>query len=219
MTTGVSTRRKEQQELPFVTLPKASLTECALFYEQTPTYAEWEAHGLALRQCSGAALWWIGDWFVWGEQQFGEEAYQAVGYYEPETIRKAIWISSRIPLANRNSKLSHAHHQEVAACSPGEQGKWLDLAEKEGLTKNELRASIKAGKVVTQDEIDQQRELAPALVDVELVFQTPHWLRFVKQQWIDRDKLPVGEKRRWLEALREPARMAAELERELEALR
>jgi len=79
----------------------------------------------------------------------------------------------------------------------------------------ELRASIKVGRIVSQEEIDAQRAIAPALVDVELVFHDPKWLRFVKQQWNDRASIPVDEKRRWLEALREPARMAAELEKEL----
>jgi hypothetical protein len=215
-TTGAIAHQPKPRSLPFVALPKATLTDNALVYsDQPPTFEEWQAHGKALQQCSGAALWWVGDWFVYGENRFGEEAYQAVGDYEPETVRKAVWVSSRVPLRHRTPLLSWKHHDAVASQEPADQVKWLGLAVEHQLTTRELYASIKAGRVVSQSEIDAQKTIAPALVDVELVFHDPKWQRFVKQQWADRNNVPSEEKRRWLEALREPARMAAELEKEL----
>ena len=214
-TTGAITHQPKPQSLQFVALPKASLTENGLTYDQTPTFAEWEAHGKALQQCSGATLWWVGDWFVYGEGRFGEEAYQAVGDYEPETVRLSVWVASRCLPANRRKELSHKHHALVAAMLPDEQAKWLDLSVKHKLTTRELSASIKVGQVVRQADIDAQKQIAGALVDVELVFFGAPWQRFVKQQWEARNTVGIDEKRRWLEALREPARMAAELEKEL----
>jgi hypothetical protein len=214
-TTGAITHQPKPQSLQFVALPKASLTENGLTYDQTPTFAEWEAHGKALQQCSGATLWWVGDWFVYGENRFGEESYQAVGDYEPETVRCAVWVSSRVVLHNRRAEISWNHHKIIASLEPAEQVKWLGLAVEHKLTTRELSASIKAGQVVRQADIDAQKQIAGALVDVELVFHDPKWQRFVKQQWADRNNVPSEEKRRWLEALREPARMAAELEKEL----
>jgi hypothetical protein len=85
------------------------------------------------------------------------------------------------------------------------------------MTRQELRASIKAGKIMRQSDIDAQKQIAGALVDVELVFFGAPWQRFVKQQWEARSAVSIEEKRRWLEALREPARMAAQLEQELAA--
>jgi hypothetical protein len=215
-TTGENKLQKRQQSLPFVALPKATITDNALVYnDQPPTFEEWQAHGTALQKCSGAALWWVGDWFVWGEQQFGEKAYQAVGDYEPETVRKAVWVASRVSLGARRPNLPFTFHQEVAPLDPAAQEHWLAVAESHAMTRQELRASIKAGRVMSQAEIDAQKTIAPALVDVELVFHGAPWQRFVKQQWVDRNKASAEEKRRWLEALREPARMAAELEKEL----
>ena len=124
MHTGESKVPQKPQSLPFVALPKATITNNALIYnDQPPTFDEWMTHGAALQQCSGAALWWIGDWFVWGEQQFGESAYQAVGDYEPETVRCAVWVSSRVSRANRRASLSWTHHQQVAALDPADQDK------------------------------------------------------------------------------------------------
>jgi hypothetical protein len=103
----------------------------------------------------------------------------------------------------------------VSALEPAEQVKWLGLAVVNKLTTRELSASIKAGQVVRQADIDAQKQIAGALVDVELVFFGAPWQRFVKQQWEARSAVSTEEKRRWLEALREPARMAAQLEQEL----
>lgn len=216
MTTGAITHQPKPQSLQFVALAKLAATDSSLIYTEIPTYAEWDAHGKSLDRCNAAILWWIGDWFIYGENHFGEEAYQAVGDYEPETVRNAVWVASRVRQANRNS-LSYSHHQEVAALEEHDQIKWLAIAESERLTKRELRASIKAGQVVRQADIDAQKQIAGALVDVELVFFGAPWQRFVKQQWEARSAVSIEEKRRWLEALREPARMAAQLEQELAA--
>lgn len=214
-TTGAIAHQPKPQSLQFVALPKASLTENGLTYDQTPTFAEWEAHGKALQQCSGATLWWVGDWFVYGEGRFGEEAYQGVGDYHTETIRTAVWVCSRVSQRNRRASLGHLHHRLVAAMDEPDQVKWLGLAVEHKLTTRELSASIKAGKIMRQADIDAQKQIAGALVDVELVFFGAPWQRFVKQQWEARSAVSIEEKRRWLEALREPARMAAELEKEL----
>jgi hypothetical protein len=197
-------------------LPKLAATDSSLIYTEIPTYAEWDAHGKSLDRCNAAILWWIGDWFIYGENRFGEEAYQAVGEYETETVRWAVWVASRVAQSNRRPELRHKHHQYVAALEPADQVKWLGLAVEHKLTTRELSASIKAGQVVRQADIDAQKQIAGALVDVELVFFGAPWQRFVKQQWEARNTVSIEEKRRWLEALREPARMAAELEKELE---
>lgn len=218
MTTGGTKIQQRQQSLSFVALPKATLTENALAYgEAKPTFDEWQEHGKALQQCSGAALWWVGDWFVYGEQQFGEMAYQAVGDYEPETVRGAVWTCSRVLQKNRKAELGFMHHKMVAAMPESEQVKWLGLAVEHQLTTRELSASIKAGRIVRQPEIDAQKLIGPALVDVELVFHNPQWQRFVKQQWPERDRIDMAEKLRWLAVLREPVEMYETLKREVEA--
>jgi hypothetical protein len=196
-------------------LPKATLTGNALSYDKPPTFEEWQAHGKALQSCSGSVLWWIGDWFVWGEKQFGEEAYQAVGDYEPETVRNAVFVCSRVGQSNRVS-LGFWHHSAVAALDDEQQKRWLAKAEELELTVRELRASIKTGRVVLQAEIEAQKLIAPALTDVGVVFHSPEWMRWEKQKWPERDSLPLAVRREWLRELEVPAKMYETLRKELE---
>jgi hypothetical protein len=41
-------------------------------------YTRWESLGRFLGQLGRSSNWWIGDWLIFGESVFGQEAYQAV---------------------------------------------------------------------------------------------------------------------------------------------
>lgn len=203
--------------MPFVALPKASLTENALVYNQKPNFGEWVAAGSLLQRADKAARWWLGDWFVWGEQEFGDQAYQAVEDSDPEQLRWAIYCAQRVALCNRRPKLLFGHHQAVAHLEPAEQDKWLGIAEDKRLSVRELKASIKAGKLMLQEDIDALQRSLPQIGDIAFVFASPVWQRFKHQDWAERDKATIEQRKAWLEMLREPAEMAATLARELEA--
>ena len=217
ITTGGKLVQSKQPSKPSITLPNASLTPQALCYDAKPSFDEWQAHGEFLRSCNGASMWWIGDWFVWGEQEFGEEAYQAVDGYDSETIRKAIWVSNNVTLDRRNPKLSWTHHSCIASCDAASQTKWLDAAQEHDLTQRELQASIKAGKLITQADLDARKaESVGDLLDLQLIFADPRWLRFKKQQWNNRHNLAPEQRLAWLEVLKEAAEMYETLRQEEE---
>jgi hypothetical protein len=213
--TGVSKPQQTQLELPWQPIPGASATIIGLAYEQTPTFDQWADHGAKLNLADRAVDWLVGDWFVWGEQQFGEIAYQALDGFMPDQIRKRVFVASRIPLSRRRASLSFTHHALVSGLKPDEQEHWLSQTEKHNLTTKELAASIKHGRIVTELELEAKTPQLPSLVDVSLAFRSPHWSQWKIQQWEKRGTINDDVKRAWLDVLSEPARMYAQLTEEL----
>ena len=81
----------------------------------------------------------------YGETSYGETYAQALDAtdYSYQTLMDSKWISGRIKFSRRRENLSFSHHKEVAALDPEEQTFWLQRAEDEGWTRNELRRAIK----------------------------------------------------------------------------
>ncbi len=97
----------------------------------------------------GPRLWWFGDWCNFGERKYGEKYSQALeaGDYEHGTLRDAAWVASHIEMSSRRDNLSWSHHREVASLDQKDQDRWLDRAEKENLTRSELRSLIRAKRL------------------------------------------------------------------------
>lgn len=116
-------------------------------------YEHWAAMGHVLRTVERNALWWLGDWWNYGEREYGEMASQeakdavtdATGYAY-ETVKKAAWVASRVTQFRRRNNLSWSHHYEVAALPEDEADAWLDQAEAEGWSHRELRKQIKQSR-------------------------------------------------------------------------
>jgi N6-adenosine-specific RNA methylase IME4 len=107
-------------------------------------YPEWERVGQTLLSMGKSVMWWIGDWWRFGEQSYGERASQALeSAYEFGTWANAGWVCGAVGTSRRREVLSFSHHQEVAPLKPEEQEKFLDLAEDEGLSTRELRQRVK----------------------------------------------------------------------------
>lgn len=137
-------------------IPGVQLNACGLTFTNQPTESEWTQTGVALQYISGATMFWIGDWAnvaqtTWSDKY--SELIEATNY-DYGTLRDAVWVCSAIELSRRRDKLSFAHHREVARLDKKEQTYWLDTAERLELTRQELRASIKAGKVVRAKDIE-----------------------------------------------------------------
>lgn len=98
----------------------------------------------------GSALWWWGDALAYGERKYGEMYTQALEQsdYNYGTLRNAKLVSERIELSRRHDNLSWSHHAEVALTieDKNERTQWLKRAEKEGLSKSDLRKAIRISK-------------------------------------------------------------------------
>ncbi len=112
------------------------------------TYEGWERAGQRLADVYDSSAWCLGDWIVYGENQYADRyrrAVEAAGL-EYQTIRNYAWVSRRFDLGRRRSALSFQHHAEVARCTDAEQDFWLKQAETHRWSRNELRRQIKLAR-------------------------------------------------------------------------
>lgn len=109
------------------------------------TLAEWRAAGIAAQQMAASALWWVGDWYLYGERTFGHSSAQEIAAeagYKVGTVQNAAWVCERIDPSRRRESLSFSHHAEVASLPMDEQEAWLDLAQEANWTRAELRRQM-----------------------------------------------------------------------------
>jgi len=121
------------------------------------SFEQWEAAGRELMQMGRAWQWWVGDWVLYGEQNYGEKYAQAIELTGMEygTLANVISVARKVDSSRRREDLSWSHHVEVAPLPPREQDKWLDRAREEGMTLARLRSSLsatKAGRVEPGDD-------------------------------------------------------------------
>lgn len=123
-----------------------AVTPVALELPENLSYDEWEMVGSKLKSIEGSILWWVGDWLNFGERKYGETYSQALDATEKnyQTLADAKWVAGRFGFSFRNENLSWSHHRVAA----GEENptRWLDLAEKEGWTKEDLRRQIQLSR-------------------------------------------------------------------------
>lgn len=107
-------------------------------------YEQWELAGAQLQKMGRAWQFWCGDWLNYGEARYGEKYTQAISTtdFAKQTLLNVASISKRVPPERRRGALSFSHHEAVAALPPAEQDRFLDEAERDGLTVKRLRSRI-----------------------------------------------------------------------------
>jgi N6-adenosine-specific RNA methylase IME4 len=127
-------------------LPGATPT--ALILPLGLSFEAWEGYGQTLGEIASAHQWWMGDWWRYGDQEYGERAAQAVdSRWSFQTWADAGWVAGAIGTSRRREVLSWSVHREVAALGPDEQDEWLDRAEAESWGHKDLRSAIKRSRV------------------------------------------------------------------------
>jgi len=126
---------------------------CGLVFEGVIAQDDWFDLGRLLEGLKDSVHWAIGDWLIYGMQQYNLTYKQAesllkrhnilFGY---QTLRNDKYLAGRIPISHRHEKLSWQHHKEVASLDHEHQRYWLSLAEEKRLSTKELRNAIKGTK-------------------------------------------------------------------------
>ena len=62
-------------------------TKTALLLPDGMDYEQWEAVGEQIQKAANACMWWLGDWWTYGEHAYGERAAAA------RKSRKRTWAS------------------------------------------------------------------------------------------------------------------------------
>jgi len=138
-----------------------SWTQTSLLLPEDTAYDDWRDVGAQLRSIAGGVMWWLGDWVRFGERKYGEKYAQEIDAtgYDYQTIVNAANVAQKFSESNRRRlNVSWSHHAEVAGFkSTQEQDAWLDRAEAESWSRNELRSAIKREKFLeAQSDVARQ---------------------------------------------------------------
>lgn len=128
----------------------------------------WLDLGYTLAGLRRAFTWCIGDWLNYGEFRYGEMYAQgeAVTGLNPDYLRNLKWVASRIPLSLRRDNRGLSWHEPVAKLETDEEKEfWLELADKNDWTRDELRQRINGSK---QLPASPQTSLISRLSDFEV---------------------------------------------------
>lgn len=117
---------------------------CLYLPEGLP-FEDWSELGKGLAQFEHGIQWWVGDWWAFGGQAYGERAKaSAEGIFGRafQTLKNAGSISRRFERSRRRDLLPWSHHAEVAALPDDVADKLLDEAEAGEWSKRELRGAV-----------------------------------------------------------------------------
>lgn len=149
-------------------------------------FERWQEIGRELAAREKVLNWWIGDWWAFGEHRYGDRAKVAAeGVFglEFQTLRNIASVCRAIDASRRRDVLPWSHHAEVAALArhdPEAAMRILDRAEREGMTKAEVRAEVRALKAARRDEVLSARGEDPDYYAVLTV--TRAWNRLLEHQ-------------------------------------
>lgn len=142
-------------------LPAGSLSMVGLdLRDPDMPFEDWQELGRRLGHAHRWSTWALGDWLVFGEEVYGETAYNAtegttadrydlahrVTGLSHGTLANYASVCSRIARSRRRVELFFSTHEPVAALEPDEQTVWLQRAVDSAWTKDELRVAIRDAK-------------------------------------------------------------------------
>ena len=125
-------------------LPAASSTT-SLSLPESMTFEQWEAVGMELANRAQKLNWWIGDWWAAGHHRYGDRARLAArGLFgrEFKTLANIASVCRAFEPHRRREHLSWSHHAEAAALSPNAADMLLDMAERDKLSKSQIRTAV-----------------------------------------------------------------------------
>jgi len=132
-------------------IPK-NYTATALMLPKKLEFDQWSQIGKTLGTAGNAVMWWLGDWWAYGESRYGERAAQAVEHrYAFQTLANAASVSRAIETSRRREVLPWSFHAEVAGLEVAEQEALLGEAEKSldtdhPMTRRDLRRAARRMK-------------------------------------------------------------------------
>ena len=132
----------------------AKIQHISLDLREDLEYEEWVEIGEALTNQAKHIMWWLGDWWNYGDRKYGELASQALDFGIPySTFSNAAYVSNKIPLERRVPELSWTHHFEVAYLEDDKSiDKFLLDAVKNEYSVRELRSNVKKFKIQALNE-------------------------------------------------------------------
>lgn len=129
---------------------QGSLTKTSWELPQSMTEGDWKAAGNALSQVDGAMNWWLGDWWRFGENKYGDRKalVDSDEWTGPafQTCMNAAAICEKFETSRRREVVGFNYHAECVGVPVAEQDQLLDWCELDHAFFNESRISISNNK-------------------------------------------------------------------------
>lgn len=149
---------------------------------------DWLACGLQLAEMESGVQWWIGDWWAFGEYRYGERKalVESEDWHGPSfqaCMDAAFVCRAFTETSRRREVLSFGHHREVAGLverdevgniiSTEKADYWLDRAEQDCWSRNQLRAAIAQGAAFQRTR--EVEFVAKKLRRFVVIYADPPW--------------------------------------------
>lgn len=135
--------------------------ETGLVLDADVSFDQWMRLGDNLLRMARADKWWIGDWALFGEAKFEDQASQALdptSSLDPKTVSNARWVSGQIPKKDRVAELSWTHHRIAAELpTPALIRKALRVAVKEVMSTRDLQRWVNNQKPAKEGEAAEKK--------------------------------------------------------------
>jgi len=107
---------------------------------------DWNRIGSQIGLLHGCSAWWLGDWLIYGRENFPDRYKQAVAgtSLDYQTLRNYAWVAGRFAVSRRRDSLSFQHHAAVASLMSSQQDLWLDLASSRRWSVAQFQAQLKS---------------------------------------------------------------------------
>lgn len=142
----------------------ADVTAVSLSLPHDLSYDAWRVYGTRLSRVAEGVMWWLGDWWWYGQEHYGESETRRVldeiaDRYDwaRETIKTAVRVAQKVTIGRRRPELTFEHHRVISDTPPDEQAELLDWAASERATVLQLRQEKDRRKKATRDKELLQR--------------------------------------------------------------
>ncbi|PRY36961.1 LmbU family transcriptional regulator [Umezawaea tangerina] len=154
----------------------------------TLTYEGWARAGLQIARIADSSAWCLGDWLICGQKEYRDRYRVAIAEagLDYQTLRNYAWIARRFELSRRRDQLSFQHHAEVAALPDDEQDRWLDEAERNHWSRNQLRETIRRSRIGSEDLRPPPEVVLPRVTAPQA--QVRWWRAAAEQDGVDFEK-------------------------------
>ncbi|MEI7913049.1 MAG: hypothetical protein WCK77_25805, partial [Verrucomicrobiota bacterium] len=136
--------------------PKFTITATGIEFSGDLSLAEWCDLGRMLIPLAKKTGFMLGDLINYGSKAYGTKYKEALEFagLAPKTLRNYATVARRVHPTLREPSLGIEHHAAVAGLESQVQRFWLELAKEHNLTVSRLRKSIQAGRLVTEEEME-----------------------------------------------------------------
>ena len=136
--------------------PKFTVTATGIEFLGDLSLAEWGELGRTLIPLAKKTGFMLGDWINYGSKAYGTKYKEALEFngLAPKTLRNYASVARRVHPILREPSLGIEHHAAVAGLESQVQKYWLDMAKEHNLTVPRLRKSIQAGRLVTEEDME-----------------------------------------------------------------